>query len=122
MATLAEKKCTPCRGGVELLKGGELRQRFELLRPGWEVIDEHHLEKTFTFDDFGGALSFVNRVGEVAEEEGHHPDIYLTYGQVKIALWTHKIDGLHDNDFILAAKIDTFPNTFAGLSAKIDRL
>lgn len=106
MTTLAEKKCTPCQGGFKPLKGDSLKQRVQVLDPGWKVVDEHHLERTFTFADFRAALDFVNRVGDVAEEEGHHPGIHLTYGKATVALWTHKIDGLHDNDFILAAKID----------------
>ena len=74
--------------------------------PGWRVNEEHHISKTFTFPDFRQALGFVNRAGEVAEEQGHHPDIYLSWGKVEIKLWTHKIDGLTESDFIMAAKID----------------
>ena len=74
--------------------------------PGWRGNEEHHITKTFTFPDFRQALAFVNRVGEVAEEQGHHPDIYLAWGKVEIKLWTHKIDGLTESDFIMAAKID----------------
>ena len=106
MTKLAEKKGTPCQGGVAPLKGEVLKQHAEQLGTGWEIVEEAHLQKTFKFDDFRQALGFVNRVGEVAEEEGHHPDIHLTYGQATITLWTHKINGLHENDFILAAKID----------------
>jgi len=106
MTKLAEKKCTPCQGGVAPLKGDDLKRHAGQLGPGWEIVEEAHLEKTFKFDDFRHALDFVNRVGEVAEEENHHPDINLTYGKATITLWTHKINGLHENDFILAAKID----------------
>lgn len=106
MATLAEKKCTPCQGGVEPLKSEQLTQRMKVLEPGWRIVDEKRLEREFSFKDFKQALDFVNRVGELAEAEGHHPDLYLAYGKVGITLWTHKIGGLHDNDFILAAKID----------------
>lgn len=106
MVVLAEMKCTACRGGVLPLKGGELMRRVNQLQSPWRVVDEHHLEREFEFDDFAQALAFVNRVGALAESENHHPDIYLGYGKVKITLWTHKIAGLHDNDFILAAKID----------------
>jgi 4a-hydroxytetrahydrobiopterin dehydratase len=105
MSDLASKSCVPCRGGVPPLKGKEL----ETLRnqvPGWEVVGEHHITKTFTFPDFRTALDFVNRVGETAEQEGHHPDIFLTWGKVEIKIWTHKIDGLTESDFIMAAKID----------------
>ena len=106
MATLAERKCTPCQGGVEPLKGEQLTQRMKVLEPGWRIVDEKRLEGEFSFKDFRQSLDFVNRVGELAEAEGHHPDLYLAYGKVRITLWTHKIGGLHDNDFILAAKID----------------
>jgi 4a-hydroxytetrahydrobiopterin dehydratase len=102
---LAERQCVPCRGGVPPLKGQELSKYQDQL-PDWRVINEHHVEKSFLFPDFKQALDFVNRVGELAEEQGHHPDIYLTWGQAKIQIWTHKIDGLTESDFILAAKID----------------
>jgi 4a-hydroxytetrahydrobiopterin dehydratase len=107
MATaLAEKHCVSCKGGVEPLKGEQIDRQMAELDPEWRVVDEHHLEREFTFRDFREALEFVDRVGALAEEENHHPDIHLSYGKVKIGLWTHKIDGLHENDFILAAKID----------------
>jgi 4a-hydroxytetrahydrobiopterin dehydratase len=73
---------------------------------GWKIIEEHHLTKTFKFPNFRGALGFVNRVGELAEEQGHHPDIFLAWGKVEITIWTHKVNGLTESDFILAAKID----------------
>jgi len=108
MSDLASKTCVPCRGGVPALKGQELQN---LLRqvPGWEVIQEHHLHRAYTFPDFKSALVFVNRVGELAEEQGHHPDIFLTWGKVEVTIWTHKIDGLTESDFILAAKIEQLP-------------
>jgi len=106
MEMLAEKKCVPCRGGVEPLDRDQQQERLRQLEPGWEVVNGHHLEKEFTFGDFQQALRFVNRVGEIAEQEQHHPDIYLGYNKVRVQLWTHKIDGLHENDFIVAAKID----------------
>ena len=102
---LAEKHCVPCRGGVPSLKGEEL-EKLRAQLPGWQVVDEHHLAKLFTFPDFRSALDFVNRAGAVAEEEGHHPDLYLSWGKVEVRTWTHKIDGLTESDFILAAKID----------------
>ena len=105
-SVLADEKCVPCRGGVPPLKGEELRTMAAELRGGWRVVDEHHLEKDFTFDDFAQALSFTNAVGAIAEREGHHPDIYLAWGKVRITIWTHKIDGLTRSDFVLAAKID----------------
>jgi 4a-hydroxytetrahydrobiopterin dehydratase len=105
MTELADKKCVPCRGGVPPLKGAELDTLKGQVQ-GWEVVNEHHLKKAFTFPDFQSALTFVNHVGPVAEEQGHHPDIYLAWGKVEIITWTHKIDGLTESDFILAAKID----------------
>jgi len=105
MAELADKKCVPCRGGVPPLKGAEL-DALKKQVPGWDVVHEHHLKKAFSFPDFQGALDFVNRVGAVAEEQGHHPDIFLAWGKVEITIWTHKIDGLTESDFILAAKTD----------------
>jgi 4a-hydroxytetrahydrobiopterin dehydratase len=105
MSELAAKACVPCRGGVPPLKGAELRS-LEAQVPGWKVIDEHHLLKAYSFPDFAKALAFVNRVGAIAEQQGHHPDIYLTWGKVEIKIWTHKIDGLTESDFILAAKLD----------------
>jgi len=106
MSNLATEKCVPCRGGVPAIKGGELRALAEELGGGWSVVDEHHLEKELTFPDFASALAFTNRVGALAEEEGHHPDIHLAWGKVRITIWTHKVDGLTRSDFILAAKID----------------
>ncbi len=103
---LASKMCVPCRGGVPPLAGAELAELQVTLGGGWTVVDEHHLEKEFRFEDFRAALDFVNRVGELAEEQGHHPDIYLGWGLARIQIWTHKIDGLTESDFILAAKID----------------
>lgn len=105
MSDLASKTCVPCRGGVPPLKGADLAALREQVE-GWEVVEEHHIRKTFKFPDFRQALEFVNRVGELAEEQGHHPDIYLTWGKAEITTWTHKIDGLTESDFILAAKID----------------
>jgi len=106
MPDLADEKCVPCRGGVPPLKGDELRALESELGGGWRTVEEHHLEKEFLFPDFAAALAFTNRVGVVAEEEGHHPDIYLAWGKVRITLWTHKVDGLTRGDFVLAAKID----------------
>ena len=103
---LANEKCVPCRGGVPALKGDELRAVAAELGGDWRVVEEHHLEKEFAFLDFKTALAFTNRVGAVAEEEGHHPDIYLAWGKVRVTIWTHKIDGLTRSDFVLAAKID----------------
>lgn len=106
MTSLSADRCVPCRGGVPPLEGEELRELADELGGGWRVVDGHHLEKEFTFADFAQALSFTNRVGAIAEEEGHHPDIYLAWGKVRVTIWTHKIDGLTRSDFVLAAKID----------------
>jgi 4a-hydroxytetrahydrobiopterin dehydratase len=105
MSDLAAKACVPCRGGVPPLNGEELASLQKQV-DGWNVIEEHHITKTFKFPDFRGALKFVNRVGELAEEQAHHPDIFLAWGKVEITTWTHKINGLTESDFILAAKID----------------
>jgi 4a-hydroxytetrahydrobiopterin dehydratase len=106
MANLAKESCVPCRGGVPPLEGEELQKLAGELGGGWEVVDGHHLTREFTFPDFAQALAFTNRVGAVAESEGHHPDIHLSWGKVGIDIWTHKIDGLTRSDFVLAAKID----------------
>jgi len=111
MSDLATKTCVPCRGGVPPLKGEELAA-LEKQVDGWKVIEEHHITKTFTFPNFREALKFVNRVGELAEEQGHHPDIFLVWGKVAITTWTHKINGLTESDFILAAKIDQLYKPF----------
>jgi len=105
MSDLASKTCVPCRGGMPPLKGDELASLLKQV-DGWSVLEEHHISKTFRFPDFRKALDFTNRVGELAEEQGHHPDIYLAWGKVGITTWTHKINGLTESDFILAAKID----------------
>ena len=104
-AELSDRHCAPCRGGTPPLAGEQLR-RFQNQLPGWQVADERQLVKSFAFPDFKSALSFVDRIGAVAEQEGHHPDLYLTWGRVDVRLWTHAIDGLSESDFILAAKID----------------
>lgn len=107
--SLDEKSCVPCRGGVPPLKGKELEDLHREV-PEWEVVNGHHLKRTFKFPDFVQALAFVNKVGEVAEKEGHHPDISLGWGKAEITTWTHSIDGLTESDFILAAKIDRVKN------------
>lgn len=106
MSDLASKECVPCRGGVPALEGAELEALSDQLGSGWQVVDGHHLEKLYEFPNFQLALEFTNRVGALAEDQGHHPDIYLAWGKVRITIWTHKIDGLTESDFILAAKAD----------------
>lgn len=105
MSELASRECVPCRGGVPPLKGEELNKLAAELE-GWSVVEEHHLSKVYKLRDFKESLAFVNRVGELAEQQGHHPDICFGWGRVEITIWTHKIDGLTESDFILAAKFD----------------
>ena len=103
---LATRNCVPCKGGTPPLAGDDLRALLEQLGGGWQVIDGHHLEKEFGFDDFREALAFTNRVGELAEQQGHHPDLHLAWGRVRVVIWTHAIDGLTESDFVFAAKTD----------------
>jgi 4a-hydroxytetrahydrobiopterin dehydratase len=106
MTDLASKQCVPCRGGVPPLKGAQLDALARELNNDWRIVDEHHLEKEYRFKDFREALDFTIRVGELAEEQHHHPDIYLAWGKVRLTIWTHKIDGLTESDFVFAAKTD----------------
>lgn len=106
MSELAKKECVPCKGGIPPLKGTALETLCKQLGNNWKVVDEHHLEKEYPFKDFREALAFTNRVGELAEAQNHHPDIALAWGKVKLTLWTHKINGLTESDFIFAAKAD----------------
>lgn len=104
---LAAKSCVPCRGGVPPLAGAALEELLARLGPnGWRVVAGHHLEKRYDFPDFARALAFVVRAGAIAEAEGHHPDLHLAWGKVVVEIWTHKIDGLTESDFVLAAKLD----------------
>jgi len=107
MSDLKNKSCVPCRGGIPPLGREEIESLLKRLDQGWRAVDDHHLEKTYSFDDFRQALEFTNKVGSIAEAEGHHPDIYLAWGQARLTIWTHKIDGLTESDFILAAKADS---------------
>jgi 4a-hydroxytetrahydrobiopterin dehydratase len=102
---LSELSCRACRGDQAAIEGERLCD-YGAQVPEWDVVDERRLTRTFRFPDFAEALAFVNRVGELAEAEGHHPGIFLTWGEVTIEIWTHKIDALTESDFILAAKID----------------
>jgi 4a-hydroxytetrahydrobiopterin dehydratase len=104
-SALAAKHCVPCRGGTPRLQG-EALEKFKKELPDWRVVEEHHIEKAFLFPDFKTGLEFVNRVGALAEEEGHHPDLCLAWGRVQAIIYTHTINGLSENDFVLAAKID----------------
>lgn len=106
MSELSKKQCVPCMGGVPPLKGDDLQALRSEVDSAWSVVDEHHLEREYRFDDFRQALDFVVKVGEMAEEQAHHPDIHLAWGKVKVTIWTHKIDGLTESDFVFAAKAD----------------
>jgi 4a-hydroxytetrahydrobiopterin dehydratase len=105
MEELVNKKCIPCRGGLPPLDKKRQQELISSLR-GWEIVADHHLAKQFSFPDFASALAWVNTIGEIAESEGHHPDILLRWGSVQLKIWTHKIDNLTESDFILAAKIE----------------
>lgn len=104
---LAQQQCIPCRGGVPPLEGEALNALSDELGADWRVVDGHHLEKEYRFPDFVTALDFVNRVGGMAEEQNHHPDLFLAWGRVVVRIWTHKIDGLTESDFVFAAKAET---------------
>ncbi len=106
MSDLAKKTCIPCKGGVPPMKGAKLDDLLEKLKNDWKIIKEHHLEKEYSFKNFKEALNFTIKIGELAENQGHHPDIFLAWGKVKLTIWTHKIDGLTESDFIFAAKAD----------------
>lgn len=105
MSALASRDCIPCRGGVPPLTADQIRPLISELQ-GWDVVDNHHLRKEYTFANFRAAQEFVNSVGALAEEQGHHPDICFGWGRAEVTIWTHKINGLTESDFILAAKID----------------
>jgi len=106
MSDLASRDCIPCKGGVPPLRGPELEALAARIDGDWSVIDEHHLARSYSFPDFAAALAFVNRVGEMAEQQSHHPDLHLAWGRVGVEIWTHKIDGLTESDFVFAAKCD----------------
>ncbi|MCJ8312478.1 MAG: 4a-hydroxytetrahydrobiopterin dehydratase [Saccharospirillaceae bacterium] len=106
MNSLAEKTCVPCQGDIPPLMGYKLINLFEQLTNDWALVNSHHIEKEYKFNNFQQALEFTNRIGAIAEEQNHHPDIHLSWGKVKIIIWTHKIDGLTESDFIFAAKTD----------------
>jgi len=103
---LSKRKCSSCKKGGVPLKGDAIGSLLQNLEAGWKVVEEKMLEKEYLFSDFQTGLDFTNEVGKLAEAESHHPDLYLSYGKVKVQLWTHKIDGLSENDFILASKCD----------------
>lgn len=104
--SLADKKCVPCRGGVPSMEWPKVQELLYQLKAGWHVNPQGHLERGYEFPDFAQALAFANKVGAIAEEEGHHPDLYISWGKCKVEIWTHKISGLTESDFYLAAKAD----------------
>ena len=108
-SVLAKKDCIPCKGGVPPLQGAELDRLGRELGHGWKIVDSHHLDKRFEFPDFQTALDFTVKIGTVAEAQGHHPDIALGWGKAGVTIWTHKINGLTESDFVLAAKIEKLP-------------
>jgi 4a-hydroxytetrahydrobiopterin dehydratase len=103
---LADQRCVPCRGGVPPLGPERIAELLRELEPGWESVRDHHLRKTYKLKDFKSALELVNRIGAMAEEQGHHPDLLLAWGKVVVEVWTHKIGGLTESDFVFAAKCD----------------
>jgi 4a-hydroxytetrahydrobiopterin dehydratase len=105
MASLADRPCVPCRGGVPPLGPEQVAPLLAQL-DAWTVVDNHHLEKTYRLPNFARALELVNAIGAIAEAENHHPDLTLAWGRVGVTIWTHKIDGLTESDFIFAAKCD----------------
>ena len=106
MSVLAERECLACKGDVPPLKGEELAKLARELDGQWKLVEGRQLEKEYKFENFRDALSFTNKVGELAEAVNHHPDIYLAWGKVKLQIWTHKVNGLTESDFVLAAKAD----------------
>ena len=104
---LAERACIACTSDDDPLEGDAITELYEQLDTDvWTVIDEHHLDGTYEFEDFRDALEFTKEIGELAEEEWHHPDIHLSWGEVRVEMWTHKIDGLFETDFVMAARMD----------------
>ncbi|MBN1653248.1 MAG: 4a-hydroxytetrahydrobiopterin dehydratase [Deltaproteobacteria bacterium] len=113
MENLTKKQCTPCRGGAPKLTGDTLREYFNQLQ-GWELVEDHHVTKKYKFENFKRALVFADLVGDLAERENHHPSICISWGEARIELFTHKIGGLHENDFIMASKIDATYRDISG--------
>ena len=104
--SLADNQCVPCRGGVPPLEETRVQELLGQLDKGWGLNADGHIERMYEFKNFAEALDFVNQVGTIAEDEGHHPDLYLAWGKCKVEIWTHKIKGLSESDFFLAAKAD----------------
>jgi 4a-hydroxytetrahydrobiopterin dehydratase len=113
MSELSSKVCTACSGDEPALKATDALEHMKELDDDWDMEENHHILRSFDFPDFKSGLEFVNEIGELAEEQGHHPNIRLEWGEVLVKLYTHKIDGLHENDFIMAAKIDEIYEDFS---------
>lgn len=113
-SALADKSCVPCEAGTPPLTGAELAKLETELGGDWKVIDGHHLEKEYRLKDFVQALALVNRIGEMAEEQIHHPDLHLSWGRVRVVVWTHDVGGLSEGDFVFAAKADRLAEALAG--------
>jgi 4a-hydroxytetrahydrobiopterin dehydratase len=105
VAGLADRQCVPCKGGVPPLTAVQIAPLLAQIAD-WKVIDEHHLERRYALENFAQALDLVNRIGAIAEAQNHHPDIFLAWGKVDVKIWTHKINGLTESDFVFAAKCD----------------
>ena len=110
--SLAEQKCVPCRGGVPAMAKDRAQALLQELGEGWRLNANGHLERAYAFDNFAQAMAFANKVADVAEEEGHHPDLHIAWGMCKVEIWTHKISGLTESDFYFAAKADRAFNAF----------
>ena len=106
MSDLADRECVPCRGGVPALEGDALEELLEQLDPAWEIVNDHHLVREFAYPDFKEALEFANRVGALAESVNHHPDLHVAWGRCRVVVWTHKVNGLTETDFVFAAKAE----------------
>ncbi len=104
--SLADQKCIPCRGGIPPMEGSRALELLRELDQGWSLNSEGHLEREFAFPDFAQAMALANKVADIAEGEGHHPDLYVAWGKCKVEIWTHKISGLTESDFFFAAKVD----------------
>lgn len=104
--SLADQACVPCKGGVPTMDGARARELLGELDEGWALNADGHLARTYTFSNFVEAIGFANRVGDIAEDQNHHPDLYVAWGKCTVEIWTHKIQGLTESDFYFAAKAD----------------
>ncbi|GIW71577.1 MAG: putative pterin-4-alpha-carbinolamine dehydratase [Planctomycetota bacterium] len=114
MSELADRQCVPCRGGVPPLDAAQIAPLLGQLEPGWQVIGGHHLQRRYRLKNFREALALANRIGELAEQQRHHPELRLGWGYLEVAIWTHKVDGLTESDFVLAAKCDRLVRELGG--------